>query len=50
MIAEANRIMYGVSIHAPTGGATCTTIVPFFFRRVSIHAPTGGATARARYR
>ena len=35
-----------VSIHAPTGGATCLILYTFCGRKVSIHAPTGGATAR----
>ena len=34
----------GVSIHAPTRGATCAGIVLLRFRQVSIHAPTRGAT------
>ena len=34
----------GVSIHAPTWGATQARELPFFERNVSIHAPTWGAT------
>ena len=33
-----------VSIHAPTGGATCVVAIIDANARVSIHAPTGGAT------
>ena len=37
-------LSYRISIHAPTGGATC--YIPEFERYyfISIHAPTGGAT------
>ena len=33
-----------VSIHAPTGGATCCIHCSILLHAVSIHAPTGGAT------
>ena len=35
---------YGVSIHAPTRGATLNTTYILFKSTVSIHAPTRGAT------
>ena len=38
------EIANGVSIHAPTGGATALVVVCIVFAAVSIHAPTGGAT------
>ena len=34
----------GVSIHAPTGGATAAEMGDYSGMYVSIHAPTGGAT------
>ncbi len=37
----------GVSIHAPTRGATLTSIADIDRGNVSIHAPTRGATFRA---
>ena len=36
---------FGVSIHAPAGGATEITQTNSIFPNVSIHAPAGGATA-----
>ncbi len=36
----------GVSIHAPAGGATRSTTIPYFPPDVSIHAPAGGATVK----
>ena len=37
-----------ISIHAPTGGATCHILRAFIKRTISIHAPTGGATMSAK--
>ena len=42
----ANELQ-GVSIHAPTGGATSISHFTPVITNVSIHAPTGGATRRA---
>ena len=36
---------FNISIHAPTGGATCHTPVSNRYIFISIHAPTGGATS-----
>ena len=41
---EAVRVVPGVSIHAPTRGATNLTLQPCYIVKVSIHAPTRGAT------
>ena len=40
---EAIKI-YGVSIHAPTWGATIDVVGRYIELHVSIHAPTWGAT------
>ena len=45
LIAEANRIMYGVSIHAPTGGATTTRAWPCPNMRFQFTRPRGARQA-----
>ena len=42
--ARSRRLASGVSIHAPTRGATTLPLVELLVVRVSIHAPTRGAT------
>ena len=39
-------MMWIVSIHAPTWGATLIIVIFKFVRVVSIHAPTWGATRK----
>ena len=41
------KVEQGVSIHAPTWGATIAILYQFFVIYVSIHAPTWGATQTA---
>ena len=43
------KLGFGVSIHAPEGGATPVGIGLLLHGHVSIHAPEGGATSVARY-
>ena len=42
----ATVLVFFVSIHAPTGGATQSGATSYYLLAVSIHAPTGGATNR----
>ena len=41
---DCRAVLGGVSIHAPTRGATCLLLLLLSFCFVSIHAPTRGAT------
>ena len=45
---EITPILFGVSIHAPTWGATSPWLIEALAALVSIHAPTWGATDRIR--
>ena len=47
MLDDADYDIWGVSIHAPAGGATLTSFYIPYTVLVSIHAPAGGATVWA---